>query len=94
MTSSRVATQQVVAELIGSKTYRPLISLRLAEQQADESREAPIVEAFAIYRKSLQVIPSGPYTLRFAIDGISREYSVRVANKTLLPTEDEEQKAA
>lgn len=88
------STQQVVAELIGKKTYHPLINLRMGAHQADGRDGTPIVEGFAIYRKSLQIIPSGPYTLRFSIDGTKQEYTVRVANKTLVRTDDEDRQAA
>jgi hypothetical protein len=92
--NSNSSTQQVVAELIGKKTYHPLISLRMGEHRADGRDGTPIVKGFAIYRKSLQIIPSGPYTLRFAVDGTKQEYTVRVANKTLVRTNDEDRQAA
>jgi len=91
--NSSSSPQQVVAELIGKKTYHPLISLRMGAQ-ADGRDGTPIVEGFAIYRKSLQIIPSGPYTLRFAVDGTRQEYTVRVANKTLVRTNDKDRQAA
>lgn len=90
--NSSSSTQQVVAELIGKKTYRPLVSLRM--EPSDRSASAPIVKGLALYRKSLQVIPSGPYTLRFAVDGIQQEYTVRVANKTVIQAEEKDSQAA
>lgn len=92
--NSSSSNQQVVAELIGKKTYHPLISLRMGAHEADGHDGKPIVEGFAIYRKSLQIIPSGPYTLRFAVDGTKQEYTVRVANKTWVRTDDENRQAA
>ncbi len=88
------STQQVVAELIGKKTYHPLISLRMGEHPPDRNDRTPIVKGFALYRKSLQIIPSGPYTLRFAVNGRTQEYAVQVANKTLVRADDEERQAA
>lgn len=81
----------VVAEMIGKRTYRPLINLRRGEHQPGE---IPIVKAVSLYRKSLQIIPSGPYTLRFVADGVAQEYPVRVANKTVVRVHDKERQAA
>lgn len=92
--NSSSSTQQLVAELIGTRIYRPLISLRMGEHEAGGGNGTPIVKGIALYRKSLQVIPSGPYTLRFAVDGVKQEYAVRVANKTLIQADDEDRRAA
>ena len=92
--NSGASTQKVVAELIGTKIYHPLISLRVGEQQADGRDETPTVKGFALYRKSLQIIPSGTYTLRFELDGIRKEYEVRVANKSVQRADDKDQAAA
>ncbi len=91
--NSNSGTQLVVAELIGKKTFHPLISLRIGEHQPEE-RAGPIIKTFALYRKSLQIIPSGPYTLRFAVDGVRQEYAVRVANKTVVREDDQDRRAA
>lgn len=91
--NSGASTQKVVAELIGTKIYHPLISLRMGEHQAD-GRDETTVKGFALYRKSLQIIPSGTYTLRFELDGIRQEYEVRVANKTMQRADDKDRAAA
>lgn len=92
--SPKSSPQQVVAELIGKQTYRPLIGLRMGESQSGGATAALIVKGIALYRKSLQIIPSGPYTLRFTIDGTKQEYAVRVANKTLVREGDKDRRAA
>jgi hypothetical protein len=94
MNSCRIVTQQVVAELIGKKNYRPLITVPMEELDLTEGGASLVVHDFDLCPKSLQIISTGAYTLRFVVDGRTQEYVVNVLDKKLLPVEDEIQKAA
>lgn len=84
MNAGRIVTTETVGELIGKKTYHPLIRVRFEEHEQGEHDGGQIVEAVALYKKSLQVIPGGAYRLRFAVEGMKQEYAVRVENRTML----------